>query len=86
MRDTKTVVNTVKNQMSKPVPENIKKSFQKCMNCMYFHPEFAYRRCLYAHCPYGKDEKEVFQPFPRLKREHRAMVFDPRISGRSDDA
>ena len=86
MRDTKTIINTVKNQMSKPLPAHIRRSFQRCMDCMYFHPEFAYRRCLYAVCPYGKDEKEVFTVFPRMSEEHMERVFDPRISGKGRDA
>ena len=86
MRDATTIINTVKNQISEPIPMNIRKSFRKCMNCMYFHPEFAYRRCLYAQCPFGKDEKEVFQVFPRGNGKHRANVFDPRVSGRGRDA
>ena len=86
MRDTQTVVNTVKNQMSGRIPISVMKSFQRCKDCMYFHPEFAYRRCLYANCPFGKDEKEVFQPYPRRKGERMSRVFDPRISGRGSDA
>ena len=32
-------------------------------NC-YYHPDFKYRRCLYAKCPYGKPDNEVFRQKP----------------------
>lgn len=33
----------------------------KCSRCLYYQPDFRYRRCLYARCPYGKDEAAVFR-------------------------
>ena len=29
-----------------------------------YHPDFKYRRCLYATCPYGKPDSEVFRQKP----------------------
>ncbi|WP_242622674.1 replication initiator protein A [Lachnoclostridium sp. Marseille-P6806] len=34
-----------------------------CDSC-YYHPEFKYRKCLFATCPYGKPEKEYFRQKP----------------------
>ena len=36
----------------------------RCRNCCYYHPDFKYRRCLYAKCPYGKPDNEVFRQKP----------------------
>ncbi len=43
MRDAKTIVNTVKNQISKPVEVDRNKTAPQCRNCAYYHPEFKYR-------------------------------------------
>ena len=40
----------------------------ECRNCEYFQPQFRYRQCLYAICPYGKGEKATFRNRP-LKKE-----------------
>ena len=40
----------------------------KCRSCMYYQPEFRYRRCLYASCPYGKSRNIAFRKRP-LKAE-----------------
>lgn len=34
-----------------------------CPKCMYYQPEFEYRKCLYARCPFGK-EAEIFRRKP----------------------
>ena len=36
----------------------------KCRLCPYYQPEFRYRKCLYAVCPYGKDRKAPFRKRP----------------------
>lgn len=38
-----------------------------CAHCLYYRPDFKYRRCQFTRCPYGKD-KEVFRKKP-LKRD-----------------
>lgn len=40
------------------------KSGPQCRNCWYYHPEFRYRRCLYATCLYGKGNEVVFRKKP----------------------
>lgn len=35
-----------------------------CGQCWYYHPEFRYRRCLYATCLYGKGNEVVFRKKP----------------------
>ena len=39
-----------------------------CRICPYYQPEFRYRTCLYADCPYGKARNTAFRKRP-LKRE-----------------
>ena len=43
MRDAKTIVNTVKKQISKPVEVDRNKTAPQCRNCAYYPPEFKYR-------------------------------------------
>ena len=38
-----------------------------CAKCLYYQPDFKYRKCLYARCPYGRDA-EIFRKRP-LKRD-----------------
>ena len=38
-----------------------------CAHCLYYRPDFKYRRCQFTRCPYGKD-KDVFRKKP-LKRD-----------------
>ena len=40
----------------------------KCRDCIYFRPDFRYRKCLYAACPLGKNSNAVFRNRP-LKEE-----------------
>ena len=44
------------------------KAAPKCKNCCCYHPEFKYRKCLYATCPYGKPDSLVFRKKP-LRRD-----------------
>ena len=37
-----------------------------CAKCVYYQPEFKYRKCLYARCPYRKVE-DVFRKRPLKK-------------------
>ena len=36
---------------------------KKCENCPYYQPDFKYRKCLYARCPYQRDT-EIFRRRP----------------------
>lgn len=38
-----------------------------CMRCMYYRPDFKYRRCRFSRCPYGC-QPNVFRKKP-LKRD-----------------
>ena len=40
------------------------KAVPRCGLCPYHHPDFKYRKCLYATCPYGKTDAEVFRKKP----------------------
>ena len=44
----------------------------KCRCCPYYQPDFRYRKCLYATCPYGKDRSTPFRNKP-LRDEKIAM-------------
>lgn len=61
MPDKETVIQTIKKQRKEVIVVDRNKATPKCRLCMYYHPEFEYRRCLYASCPYGKDGKEIFR-------------------------
>lgn len=38
-----------------------------CKSCIYYRPEFKYRSCFYARCPFGEDQ-QVFRKKP-LRRD-----------------
>lgn len=38
-----------------------------CARCIYYRPDFKYRKCQFSRCPFGK-EKDVFRKNP-LKRD-----------------
>ena len=48
-----------------------------CAKCQYYQPDFKYRKCLFATCPYGKPEKEYFRqkPLPKDKFPCREVVI-----------
>lgn len=64
MRDEKTQLNTIKRQLETPPLVDKNKTAPLCRNCMYHHPEFKYRKCLFSSCPFGKSEKCVFRTRP----------------------
>ena len=37
-----------------------------CAKCQYYQPDFKYRKCLYARCPYQRDT-EIFRKKPLKK-------------------
>lgn|GEM_PF-1266897 len=67
MPDRNTVINTIKNQLGERVTIDRNKTAPSCRNCMYHHPEFKYRTCLFSSCPYGKGEKCIFRDRPLSK-------------------
>ena len=40
---------------------------ESCKRCVYYRPDFKYRRCQISRCPYGK-QADVFRQKP-LKRD-----------------
>ena len=60
MKDLKFFRKLMKNEIS----YDRNKTAPRCRNCCYYHPDFKYRRCLYAKCPYGKPDNEVFRQKP----------------------
>ena len=60
-------LNFYRNLMKHEVTVDRNKTAPKCRNCCYCHPDFKYRRCLYATCPYGKPDNEVFRKKPLKK-------------------
>ena len=40
------------------------KTAPKCRQCCSYHPDFKYRKCLFATCPYGTPDKEFFRQKP----------------------
>ena len=63
MRETENL-NFYRNLMKHEVTVDCNKATPRCKNCCYYHPDFKYRRCLYATCPYGKPDSEVFRQKP----------------------
>ena len=55
-------------------PSNVDRNREppKCRCCPYYQPDFRYRKCLYANCPYGKDRSTPFRNKP-LRDERIAM-------------
>ena len=47
-------------RMMRQVPNHGRRKPESCESCMYYQPEFKYRTCLYARCPYGI-KKDVFR-------------------------
>ena len=86
MPDKETVIQTIKNQRKEVVVVDRNRSVPKCKRCMYYHPEFKYRRCLYSACPFGKDEKDIFRVKPPTgaKKQFRSYANEgrgPKIGG-----
>lgn len=54
-------LNFYRNLMQCEVNPDRNKTAPKCKRCCYYHPEFKYRKCLFATCPYGKPDKDYFR-------------------------
>ena len=70
-------LNFYRNLMKHEVTVDRHKTAPKCRQCCYYHPDFKYRKCLFATCPYGKSEKEYFRqkPLPKDKFPYREVVI-----------
>ena len=68
MHENEAKLNRCKKLLATPPKVDRNKKPPKCRCCPYFQPEFRYRKCLYATCPYGKDRNTAFRRRP-LKSE-----------------
>ena len=64
----------------KLVKSSTKSSFEQkntpsCSLCSFLRPQFRYRKCLFAKCPYGKDA-HIFRRAP-LKKERTISSGQP---------
>ena len=59
-------LNFYRNLMKHEVTVDRNKTAPKCRQCCYYHPDFKYRKCLYARCPYQRDT-EIFRKRPLKK-------------------
>ena len=66
MRETESV-DVYRKQINHKVTVDRNKTAPKCKNCYCYHPEFKYRKCLYATCPFGKPDSSVFRKKPLHK-------------------
>jgi len=57
-------LNRCKNLLDSPPQVDRNKEPPKCRCCPYFQPEFRYRKCLYASCPFGKSGNTAFRKRP----------------------
>ena len=64
MRENDAKLNRCRNLLAVPPKVDRNKTAPKCRCCPYFQPEFRYRKCLYAACPYGKDRNTAFRKRP----------------------
>ena len=64
MPDTKAKLNRCRKLLLKPKDTDRTKVAPKCRNCMFYQPDFRYRKCLYSVCPLGKNSKAVFRGNP----------------------
>jgi hypothetical protein len=60
----KDALNLYRNLIKKPVAVDRNRCAPQCRLCSFHRPEFKYRRCLFAVCPYGKDDTAVFRRHP----------------------
>lgn len=66
MRENESL-NACRKLMKVEVTVDRNKTAPKCRRCCYYHPDFRYRKCLFATCPYGKPDKDVFRQKPLSK-------------------
>ena len=61
MPEQNDMMNRIRNLQKTPLKIDKNRQPPKCSQCLYYQPEFRYRKCLYAICPYGKNDKAVFR-------------------------
>ncbi len=64
MHENDAKMNRFKKLIGMPPKVDRNREPPKCHCCMYYQPEFRYRNCLYATCPYGKDRNKAFRETP----------------------
>ena len=64
MRENDVKLNRCKKLLASPPKVDRNREPPKCRLCPYYQPEFRYRKCLYAACPYGKDHNIAFRKRP----------------------
>jgi len=47
-----------------PIKADRAKDPPECRCCLYYQPDFRYRRCLFSECPYGKARNTAFRKKP----------------------
>ena len=72
MREDDAKLKLYKKLMETPPKVDRNKEPPQCRLCPYYQPEFRYRKCLFASCPYGKDRNAAFRRKP-LGKERIAM-------------
>jgi hypothetical protein len=68
MHENEAKLNRCKRLLENPPKVDRNKVPLRCGICPYFQPDFRYRKCLYASCPYGKGSNDLFRKRP-LKEE-----------------
>ena len=61
------VFKRLKKMMETPPKVDRNRTPPPCRLCPYYQPEFRYRHCLYADCPYGKARNTAFRKWPLKK-------------------
>ena len=64
MSDNNAWLNRCKKFLSEPVKVDRNKAVPKCRKCLYYRPDFRFRSCLFADCPYGKNPNSIFRANP----------------------
>ena len=64
MRKDNAKLNRCKKLLETPPKVDRNSELPKCRCCPYYQPDFRYRKCLYATCPYGKDRSTPFRNKP----------------------
>ncbi len=64
MSDNNARLNRCKKLLAEPVKVDRSKAVPRCRKCLYYRPDFRFRSCLFADCPYGKNTRSVFRRKP----------------------
>lgn len=64
MCDRNETLNRCRNLLETPIKADRAKEPPECRSCLYYQPNFRYRRCLFSECPYGKARNTAFRKKP----------------------